>query len=75
MTVRQIDPTRQFREDIVRELRRALERAERGELRAVMILVEAGDDYQAFRAGDSDIARRIGMLEMAKHSLLREGLR
>ena len=74
MTVRQIDPARTYREDIVRELRSALERAERGEMRSVMILVETSDDYQAFRAGDSDIARRIGLLEMAKHSLLREGL-
>ena len=70
MTIRRLDPAQPFREDIVRELRALLERAERGEFRAMMVMVETGDAYESIRAGESDTARRVGMLEMAKHALL-----
>lgn len=68
--VRSIDPSARFRDDIASVLRAALERAERGELRSVIVLGSTATGYDATRAGDADYAREVGMLEMAKHTLV-----
>lgn len=59
---------------VVETLRDALAQAERGEISAVMVCAESNGGYAHTWSGCADVAKRIGMLRLMEHRLLRQSM-